>query len=117
MKNVLFVDDESINLMLYRVNYRNRFAVFTAETADDALVILRENSEIEVIITDMKMPGMSGLEFAHVVQKEFAGKKKVYILTGFGLLPEIEQAINDGIVSGYVGKPLNFNELGDLIDL
>lgn len=109
MKKILFVDDEKINLMLFKVNFRKRFEVFTAENAKEALLTLEQNSDIKTIITDMKMPSIDGLELAQLINSKFQNKT-IYLLTGFGQLPEIEQAINKGIIKGYFGKPLNFKE-------
>ena len=114
MKKVLFVDDEKINLMLFKVNFRSKFSVFTAENAEEAIEILQQEADIDVVVTDMKMPGIDGIEFARMVNSKFTGKD-VYLLTGFGLLPEIEKAIEEGIIRNYLGKPLNFKELERII--
>lgn len=114
MKKILFVDDEKINLMLFKVNFRKKFVVLTAENVNEAISLLEENSDIELVVTDMKMPGMDGIEFARLVHQKFPGKD-VYLLTGFGLLPEIENAISEGIIQSYIGKPLNFKEIESVL--
>lgn len=114
MKKILFVDDEKINLMLFKVNFKKKFSVLTAETVNEAIKLLEENADIELVVTDMKMPGVDGIEFARMVHQKFPGKD-VYLLTGFGLLPEIEEAIAEGVIQSYIGKPLNFKEIDKIL--
>ncbi|MBQ9469434.1 MAG: response regulator [Bacteroidales bacterium] len=116
MKKILFVDDERMNLMLFSVNYKNKFTVLTADSADEAMQLLRQHPDIDVVITDMKMPDVNGLELAAMIRAE-SPSMRVFLLTGFELLPEIEQAITDGLICGYINKPLNFKQLENIIGL
>lgn len=115
MKKILFVDDEKINLMLFKVNFRKKFEVFTAETARQAIATLEEHDDINVVITDMKMPKMSGIELAELINSRFRNKA-VYLLTGFGPMPEIEHALKQGFIKGHFVKPLNFEEFEQTIE-
>jgi response regulator RpfG family c-di-GMP phosphodiesterase len=61
--NILYVDDEVSNLNVFKNTFRRNYNVFTAETAHKGLEILdREN--IDLILTDQRMPEMSGLIFS-----------------------------------------------------
>lgn len=111
-KAILYVDDEQINLMLFEINYCNKFKVFTAGSAAEALQILRLHPEIVLVITDMKMPGMSGVDLAYQIKREASGTV-VFILTGYEILPEIETAINDNVVERYYSKPFDIEGLAD----
>lgn len=116
MNKILFVDDERMNLMLFSLNYKNRFNVLTADGAEMAMQLLRQHPDVEVVVTDMKMPDVNGLELATMIRAEFPDMR-VFLLTGFELLPEIEQAIKDGLICNYINKPLNFKQLESIIGL
>lgn len=60
---ILYVDDESINLELFKMNLQNHYDVFTAINGFEGLDILDRNPYIPLIISDMKMPIMNGIEF------------------------------------------------------
>ncbi|NPA36972.1 MAG: response regulator, partial [Chlorobi bacterium] len=55
MPKLLYIDDEPINLQLFRLNFQKDFDLFLAESGPEGLSILK-NHEIPVIITDLKMP-------------------------------------------------------------
>ena len=60
---ILYVDDEEPNLYLFKYNFSKYFEVFTANRGSEALEVLNEQHDIKVVISDMKMPLMSGIEF------------------------------------------------------
>ena len=59
---VLYVDDERHNLTSFKATYRRDFSVHTAESAKEGLKILKEK-EIHVVLSDQRMPEMTGVEF------------------------------------------------------
>jgi response regulator RpfG family c-di-GMP phosphodiesterase len=61
--NVLYIDDETDNLTSFRATFRRNFNISTAESADAAIPIL-ENETIHVILSDQRMPKMTGIEFS-----------------------------------------------------
>ncbi|HPV57322.1 MAG TPA: response regulator, partial [Tenuifilaceae bacterium] len=64
---ILYVDDEQINLELFKINFRNDFDIRIANSALKGLEILQEE-EIDVVISDLKMPHMNGLEFIEKIK-------------------------------------------------
>jgi len=102
--NLLYVDDESINLELFRMSFRKTFNVYTAESGDIGLEILKNTAEINVVISDMKMPFMTGLEF---IQRAFTLNNSIrfFLLSGYSITPEINESIKSGLVTGYFQKP------------
>ncbi|HON18088.1 MAG TPA: response regulator [Salinivirgaceae bacterium] len=80
-KKILYVDDEFINLELFRVHFKNNFLVYTAASGIEALKIL-ESESIDVIITDLKMPGMSGIELIENIKKK-SPQKVCMILSAY----------------------------------
>ncbi len=67
---VLYIDDEFINLDVFEVAFENYYNVITVKSGEEALKILKEN-EIGVVITDQRMPDMSGIEFIETAKKKY----------------------------------------------
>ncbi len=108
--SILYVDDEQINLDLFKFNFRNKYKIYTAFSGVEGLDILKKFDDILVVISDMKMPGMNGIEFIKLAKTEH--QNIVYfILTGFDITPEISDAINDRLINKYFRKPFNMKEI------
>jgi response regulator RpfG family c-di-GMP phosphodiesterase len=114
-KTILYVDDEQTNLLLFRINFQKRYNVITCLSGIEGLEQLSEHPEIDIVISDMKMPGMDGVEFAKKAKKEFP-KVIFYILTGFDISPEIEEILNTKIIHKYYCKPFNVSEIEESIN-
>ena len=101
---LLVVDDEPDNLdLLYRTFYR-QFKVLRAENGFDALTLLEQQPDIAVIISDQRMPGMSGTEFLSRTATQYPNIIRI-ILTGYTDVEDLVDAINEGRVFKYVTKP------------
>ncbi|MGV8828186.1 MAG: response regulator [Breznakibacter sp.] len=112
---ILYVDDEPINLQLFVLNFRKKHQVFTAEDGFKALEVLNREPGIIIVISDMKMPGMNGLEFIKMAKERFP-EKKFYILTGYEITPEIQEALRTGLILKYFNKPFNIKEIETTIN-
>ena len=101
---ILVVDDEPDNLdLLYRTFYRD-FQVIKAQSGHDALQMLAEQGDIAVIISDQRMPGMSGTELLRLTADRYPNSIRV-MLTGYTDVEDLVEAINEGKVFKYVTKP------------
>jgi response regulator RpfG family c-di-GMP phosphodiesterase len=60
--SILYVDDEENNLFSFKATFRLKYKVFTAISGADAIDIVK-NNQIHIIITDQRMPEMTGVEF------------------------------------------------------
>ena len=107
---LLYVDDESMNVKLFQINFRKKYNVITAESGEEGLKKLKENPETSVVISDMKMPGMNGIEFIKLARQDFPDIS-YYILTGFDITEEIADALNERIIHKYFRKPFNMKEI------
>ncbi len=105
---VLYVDDEPENLNSFKALFRRDYRILLAESAQQALEILR-NEEVHVLVTDQRMPSMSGAALLERVAAEFPDVLR-YMLTGYSDFDPLVDAINKGQVQGYFSKPLNPNE-------
>lgn len=107
--SILYVDDEVNNLVAFKANFRTFCDVFIAESAEEGLEILRKN-KIHVIITDQRMPNMTGVQFLEQVIKEFPDPIRI-LLTGYSDIQAVIEAINKGQVYRYIMKPCIMDEL------
>jgi PAS domain S-box-containing protein len=112
--SVLYVDDEINNLNSFKANFRNIYSVYTAESAEEAKNILN-STEINVLITDQRMPNISGVQFLESILKDHPYPVRI-ILTGFTDLETVIEAINKGQIFRYVMKPFDVEELKLIID-
>jgi len=106
---VLYVDDEENNLFSFKATFRLKYNVFTAISGDAALKILDEK-EVHIIITDQRMPGMTGVEFLEKVLVKFPDPMRI-LLTGYADMGAVVDAVNKGKIFHYLAKPWNEEEL------
>lgn len=106
--SILYVDDEPNNLKSFSAAFRRDFHVFTADSAQEGLEIINTN-DIQVIVTDQRMPEMTGVQFLQNIPDEPENVR--IILTGFSDMESIIDAINTGKVYRYITKPWDKNEL------
>jgi CheY-like chemotaxis protein len=107
---VLYVDDESINLELFEILFEDKYNVITAESGAEGLVKLKRNDNVAVVISDMKMPVMNGLEFIRIARTEFPDIIYI-ILTGYDITKEIINALESSIIQKYLCKPFNIDSI------
>ena len=102
--SVLVVDDESNNLTsLEKIFKKEGWRVFGAPNAREALELLRKR-RVDVVLTDLMMPGTSGLELLKAV-KEVSSDTEVVVMTAFGTVEVAVQAMREGAYD-FVEKPL-----------
>ena len=112
--NVLNVDDEVDNLNAFKAVFRRDFNVFIVETAEEGVEILR-NNEIEVILTDQRMPKVTGIEFLASILDEFPEAMRI-LVTGYSDISTVIDAINKGHVYRYVSKPWDNDDFKIIIE-
>ncbi len=111
---ILYVDDEPINLTLFELNFRKKYKIVTAESGMEGLEKLSKDDEIIVVISDMKMPGMNGIEFIKIAKEKYS-RIAYFILTGFDLNDEIIDALEAKLIYKYFRKPFDMKEIDDAI--
>jgi len=111
---ILIVDDEPDNLdLLYRTFHRD-YKVLRADSGPEALQLLARVGEVAVIISDQRMPQMSGTEFLSMTAAQYPDVIRI-ILTGYTDVEDLVEAINSGKVFKYVTKPWDAEELKALV--
>ncbi|MEW6326037.1 MAG: response regulator [Thermodesulfobacteriota bacterium] len=107
---VLLVDDETNVLRSLERALRNEeYAILTAGSAAEALDIL-ETAPVDLIISDLGMPGMNGLELLKTVKEKYPAVARI-ILTGQSDTPTVLRAINEGEVYRFFTKPWDNEEI------
>ena len=113
-ETILYVDDEVVNLELFKANFENEYDVITAESGQEGLNILKSKNKINVIISDIKMPGMNGFEFINRV-KSSTPDKVCIVLSAF-LRSDIEEnPTNEKDIYRYLNKPWRKPEMKQVI--
>lgn len=107
---ILYVDDDQENLRTFRRLFRKQYNILLAESGEEGLQLLQEHSPIPVIITDQRMPEMTGIEFLEKT-KEISPNSIRIIITGFTDVQALIDAINTGRVYRYITKPWDEQEL------
>lgn len=111
--NVLYIDDELHNLNAFKATFRREFNIYLASTPQEALTILETNA-VEVIISDQKMPQLTGVQFFEYILEVYPDPVRI-LLTGFSDVDAVINAINIGKVYSYVTKPWNDFDLRQMI--
>ena len=111
---ILIVDDEEAILETMTFTFMDVYEVLTTSDPTNAIGIMEENAPIAVVITDQRMPGMTGVELLSEVYERFPETIRI-ILTGFADSEATIKAINDGHIYGYVNKPWEPDELKALV--
>jgi len=109
MPAILIVEDEAKMRRLLELNLGDDgFTTLSAEDAETGLKLLRENP-VDLVLTDLKLPGMNGLEFLHSVKHQNAALP-VVVMTAFGSVETAVEAMKAG-ASDYVLKPFSLTEM------
>lgn len=110
----MVVDDEEAILETMSFTFMDVYEVLTSTDARAALDILDENAPVAVVITDQRMPAMSGVEFLAEVFAKHPQTVRI-MLTGFADADSTIQAINDGHVWAYISKPWDPDQLKAIV--
>jgi ActR/RegA family two-component response regulator len=101
---ILFVDDETSVLDGYRRILFRDYEVYTAEGGAEGLAAIREHGPFSVVISDMRMPEMSGAQFLAEVRRQSPDSVRM-LLTGYASLDAAMEAVNQGNIFRFLTKP------------
>jgi ActR/RegA family two-component response regulator len=114
-REMLLVDDEeNVLRALSRVLRRDGYTIHTATSAAEGLQILA-TQRIQVIVSDQRMPGTSGVEFLSRVKEMYPDTVRI-ILSGYTDLATVTDAINRGAIYKFLTKPWNDDELRQQVE-
>lgn len=112
---ILVVDDEhDVELLFQQVFFKEIhkgvLEMFFAFSAEDAIELLNtDHAEVVLILSDINMPGMNGLELLRIIKEQYP-EKKVFMITAYGNDENYQKAQQYG-ADGYLAKPIDFDEL------
>lgn len=107
---VLFVDDEPELLVGYELILRKNFDVYTAESGEEGIRILKENGPFASVVADYNMPGMNGIEFLSEVKKLSPYSVRI-ILTSSDDVRTAADAVNETNIFRFLTKPITHEKL------
>ncbi len=109
-RTLLLVDDE-INIVasLKRLLRRDDYLILTAHSGLEGLEILKTNA-VDVILSDQRMPGMTGVEFLSIAKKEYPETIRL-VLSGYTELQSVTDAVNEGAIYKFLTKPWDDTKL------
>jgi response regulator RpfG family c-di-GMP phosphodiesterase len=112
--SILYLDDESNNLNSFFACFRNDYNIFLAHTPEVALDILNKE-KIDIVITDQKMPKITGIEFLTKVKTLYKKSPVFMILSAYVDTQLLINAINDVHVYKFLSKPYELDEIKNSI--
>jgi DNA-binding NtrC family response regulator len=111
---ILIVDDEQLQRETLGIYLQKKgYNIHNSASGNEAIEYIRSN-QVDIVISDQKMPHMSGLELARYI-KENHPNMSVIIITAFGSIEDAVNAMKDG-VEDYLIKPVNLNELSIMLE-
>jgi signal transduction histidine kinase len=110
---VLYVDDERPNRVVFEKSFAARFRIRTASDGAEALTILA-TEPVAVLLTDQRMPGMTGDELLRTAKRDHPNVVRV-VITAYSDIEPILAAINEGLVARYIVKPWDREEVDQLL--
>ncbi len=110
---ILYVDDERANRIVFEKAFRAKFTIVCASNGDEALAILKDG-KVAVLVTDQRMPGMSGHQLLEQARVLYPDVVRV-VITAYSDVDPILRAVNDGLVARYLVKPWDRAELEQIL--
>lgn len=113
---ILCVDDEIDNVEALERLFRKKYNVLKATSGAEALEVLRSHGQpVSLIITDQRMPEMTGVEFLQKTIEQFPDTVRI-LLTGYTDIESVIEAVNNGQIFRYLTKPWDPIDLGNTVD-
>lgn len=114
--NILYVDDEVTNLRIFRNTFRRDYKIFTATSAKEGLEIIEKN-QINLVITDQRMPEMTGLEFLKQIHAKYSNSPPDRLMiSGYSDQDAIDKAFSLYNLFAFIAKPWDTDHLKNMIE-
>lgn len=113
--NILYIDDEESNLRVFKNTFRRDFNIHTAISANVGIKILSQN-KIDVLITDQRMPGKTGLELLEEIHGMFPEiPPHRLMISGYAAPNDINKAYTNFGLFRFISKPWEAEKLKQII--
>ena len=110
---VVYVDDEEANRTVFELSIGSVFNVLTCATPEEVFKAL-DSYDVAVVVTDMRMPTMSGEQLLRVVKEKYPRTIRM-VMTAYSDVEPILRAINEGLVARYIVKPWERTEVVQIL--
>ena len=111
---MLVVDDEPDNLDVFRLNFEDDFVIHTAASGEEALTRLEETHEVDVVVADLRMPGMNGLDLLETCRQRWPHRGRV-LLTAHTNEDLLVDAINRQVLHRFISKPWEYKSMLEIL--
>ena len=114
-KKVLICDDEEGIRESLKLILSDHYDLILTEDGKQCLECLEKAKDIEVVLVDIKMPKINGLDILKQIKEKYP-KKKVVVVTGYKSVETATEAVKRG-ASGYIVKPFKSEEILEMVEL
>lgn len=112
----IYLDDEEMNLILFREMFKKDFDVFTTTNPGEALSFVQSN-DVEYVFTDQRMPIMTGVEFLRaLVGTDITYSPTKVMISGYAPEGEVSEAIKHNLIDHFIDKPWTYDGLKTTIN-
>ncbi len=113
--SLIYLDDEEINLILFKEMFKKDFDIVTTTSPEDAIDYVKKNS-LDYILTDQLMPVMTGVEYLkELKQLGVSDNSMKVIISGFTQEGEVDEALETKLIDHFVSKPWSYQNLKELL--
>ena len=113
--SLIYLDDEEINLILFKEMFKKDFQIFTTTSPHEAIDYV-SNNEVDFVLTDQLMPVMTGVEFLRELEGiNVPSNPKRIIISGYTKEGEVNEALEKKLIDRFVSKPWSYDKLKDLL--
>ena len=112
---VLYIDDETNNLVGFKATFRVDYNVLIANSADEGRELLEKNPDVKVILCDQRMPNKTGVQFFEEIAATHPAPVRM-LLTGYTDIESVINAINRGHIYRYITKPWQETDIRSAIE-
>ena len=114
--NILYVDDEATNLRIFKKTFRRDYKILTALSAKEGLEIIEKN-KINLVITDQRMPEMTGLEFLKEIHSKYSNSPPDRLMiSGYSDQEAIDKAFSLYNLFAFIAKPWETEHLKEMME-
>jgi response regulator RpfG family c-di-GMP phosphodiesterase len=113
--SVLYIDDESENLVLLKYLFTDEFLIRTALNYEEAVRLLEIHDDIKIILCDQRMPGKKGVDILEEFYNRYPDKLRI-LITAYSDIQVITDAVNRAKIFHYIPKPIDENNFKEVID-
>ena len=113
--SLIYLDDEEINLILFKEMFKKDFDIYTTTSPHEAIDYVSRN-EVDFVLTDQLMPVMTGVEFLKELDGiQVPSNPKRIIISGYTKEGEVNEALEKKLIDRFVSKPWSYDKLKDLL--